>query len=205
MIKSKLLVTSAALCAAFSMNAEAKLYKWVDESGTTHYGETIPPEYANKETMKLDKGRLEKREDKLRDEQKKAVELDPVAEKARIEAKRHDDALVNTYSNEKEIDLARDRNLLQVEARINSNTTLLKSAQTTLDELNKERDAIAKQPQRKIPPSLTEDIAAAEERVAKLKKDLETSQKEMDTVKARYESDKQRYRELKGQAPAGAK
>jgi hypothetical protein len=34
---------------AFSLSAEAKLYKWVDDKGVTHYGEVIPPEYANKE------------------------------------------------------------------------------------------------------------------------------------------------------------
>ena len=30
-----------------SFPVAAKLYKWVDDNGTTHYGETVPPEYAN--------------------------------------------------------------------------------------------------------------------------------------------------------------
>ena len=30
----------------FSLPAAAKLYKWVDDQGVTHYGETIPPPYA---------------------------------------------------------------------------------------------------------------------------------------------------------------
>lgn len=202
MIKSKLLVASAALCTAFCFNAEARLYKWVDENGTTHYGETIPPEYAGRDAKKLEKGRVVDRNDTF-DSGKKDAAKDATVDKATIEAKRRDDALLNSYTNEQEIDLARDRNLMQVEARINSYTILLKSAQSTLDDLHKESDAIT-QKGRKIPQSLTEDIAEAEARVAKMQKDLDTSQKESEAVKARYEADKQRYRQLKGLAP-GAK
>lgn len=205
MTDHKLMLSAAVLLATISLNANAKLYKWVDDKGTTHYGETIPPEYADKEAMKLEKGRLEKREDKFDDGQSKPTAVaDPAAEKARIEAERHDNALINTYSNEKEIDLARDRNLQQVEARVNSYSTLLKSAKTALAGLQQERDNIAKQG-RNIPQSLTDDIASAEDRIVKLQKDLETSQNEMEVVKARYAADKQRYRELKGLSPAGAK
>lgn len=203
MTKSKLLVASAALFTAFCFNAEAKLYKWVDENGTTHYGETIPPEYANREAKKLEKGRLVDRKDTFDNLKQNAPKEETAADKAAIEAKRHDNALLNSYSNEKEIDLARDRSLLQIEARINSYTTLLKTAQATLDDLHKESDARTKNGQ-KIPQSLTDDIAASEERVASLQKSLDSSQKDADAVKARYEADKQRFRELKGMS-AGSK
>ncbi len=203
MTKSMLLVTSAALCAAFCFNAEAKLYKWVDKDGTTHYGETIPPEYADREAKKLEKGRLVDRKDTFDNPKQNAPKEETAADKAAIEAKRHDNALLNSYSNEKEIDLARDRNLLQIEARINSYTTLLKTAQATLDDLHKESDARTKNGQ-KIPQSLIDDIAASEARVASLQKDLDSSQKDADAMKARYEADKQRFRELKG-VSAGSK
>jgi chromosome segregation ATPase len=201
MIDSKLLMSAAALCAAVSLNAEAKLYKWVDNNGTTHYGETIPPEYADRDTKQIEKGRVKDRQDGFDTKLKDANKTDPAIEKATREAKRRDEALLNTYSNEKEIDLARDRNLLQVEARINSYTTMLKSAQTSLDDLHRENDTLTKQG-RKIPPELTSEIAEAEALVAKRQKELDTNQKEMDAVKARYETDKQRYRELKG-LPSG--
>ena len=200
MTKSRLLVSTAALCVAFCFNAEAKLYKWVDENGTTHYGETIPPEYAGRDAKKLEKGRVVDRNDTFDSAKQNAAKKETAEDKAAFEARRHDEALLNSYSNEKEIDLARDRNLLQVEARINSYSTLLKSAQATLADLHKESDALT-QKGRKIPPSLTEDLTEAEARVAKLQKDLDMSQKESDAVKARYEADKQRYRELKGVSP----
>ncbi|HAF45813.1 MAG: hypothetical protein A2100_03565 [Sideroxydans sp. GWF2_59_14] len=201
MIDSKLLVAAAALCAAMvSVNAEAKLYKWVDKNGQTHYGETIPPEYANRDTKLLEKGRVSERNDGFDVKQQQESKVDPEVARAAKEAKRHDEALLNTYSNEKEIDLSRDRNLLQVEARVNSYTTMLKSAKESLDGLYKERDALT-QKKRKIPQSLTDDITEGEALIAKRQKELDTSQKEMDGVKARYAADKQRYRELKGLEP----
>lgn len=203
MIKSRFLLSCAALLAMFSLSAEAKLYKWVDNNGTTHYGETIPPEYANKKAVTLDNGRIGDREDKRSTSKKGDSENTgdlTEEQKAKIETKRKDNALLNTYSNEKEIDLARDRNLLQVEARVNSFTTLLKSAQDTLDGLHQESDGLVAKG-RKIPQSLTEDLVEGEALVAKRKKDLDISQQEMDAVKARYEGDKKRYRELKGLAP----
>ncbi len=199
MNRSKLLVSVATLCAVFALNAEAKLFKWVDDKGITHYGETIPPEYANKPAMKFDKGRSEKRED-TRDVAAKKARQDPAVERARIEAERHDNALINTYSSEKEIDLARERNLQQVEARTNSFTTLLKSAQENLVALKAEESKIT-QAGRKLPKSLVDDIEAGTARIAKLQIDLDTSAKETDKVKARYEADKVRYRELKGFTP----
>ena len=58
MNKTKFLIASTVFIAAFSISAEAKLYKWVDKNGTTHYGETIPPEYADRDTKELNKGRV---------------------------------------------------------------------------------------------------------------------------------------------------
>ncbi len=199
MKRSKLFLSVVALCSVFALNAEAKLFKWVDDKGITHYGETIPPEFANKEALKFDKGRSEKRAD-ARDMAAKKARQDPVAEKARIEAERHDSALVNTYSSEQEIDLARDRNLQQVDARTNSFTTLLRSAQENLVALNAEETKIT-QSGRPLPKSLVEDIAEGKARIVKLQIDLDNSAKETDKVKARYEADKVRYRELKGFAP----
>lgn len=202
MFKAKWLGVSLVLCGVFCASAEAKLYKWVDDNGTTHYGETIPPEYANKDATKLsDKGRVEKHIEKLTPEEQRARDAEEAkknsAKQAAIEAKRRDSALLNTFSNENEIDLSRDRSLQQVEARINSIHTMLKSAQASLVEHQKEQDGLVKQG-KKIPKSLLEDVAESEAHLAKLNKELAQNEQELANVKARFEADKLRYRELKG-------
>jgi chromosome segregation ATPase len=200
MSKTSVLIASAAFCAAISFNSEAKLYKWVDADGVTQYGETIPPEYANRDTKILDKGRVTDRSETFDDKKKSTTKKETAEDRAALEAKRKDEALLNSFTTEKEIDLARDRALLQIEARINSFTTLIKSAQSNLDDLHKESEKRTDKGL-KIPQSLTDDIADAEARVAKLQKDLDTNQKEFDAVTARYASEKKRFRELKGKEP----
>src|SRR3989338_1173479 len=187
---------------AFSFPVAAKMYKWVDDKGTTHYGETIPPEYANKDRSELGKsGRVIEKKEVLTPEERRANEQAGIKkradEEAALEQKRRDKALGNTYSNEKEIDLARNRNLQQVEARIGSISSQLKMANDNLLAFQKEADALAKAG-KKIHPSLQEDLKESQERLAKLQQDLEKAKAEKATLDARYDADKARYKELTG-------
>jgi hypothetical protein len=196
MMNSRVLLSVTALLAAVSLNAEAKLYKWVDENGTTHYGETIPPRYANRNAQTLDNGRLQERETS----REKPGQQTRAKSDEEIQADRHDNALINTYSSDEEIDLARDRNLQQVEARISSYATLLKSANENLSSLQQEQERIAKQ-NRKIPKSLTDDLENAILRIEQFQAELDTNKEELEAVKVRYAADKARYRKLKGLPP----
>lgn len=187
---------------AFSFPVAAKMYKWVDDKGTTHYGETIPPEYANKDRSELDKsGRVIEKKDVLTPEERRASEQADIKkradEEAALERKRRDKALVNTYSNEKEIDLARNRNLQQVEARIGSISSQIKMANDNLLSFQKEAEDRTKAG-KKIYPTLQEDLKESRERLAKLQQDLEKAKTEKATLDARYDADKARYKELTG-------
>jgi Domain of unknown function (DUF4124) len=202
MFNLKLLSANIILMMLFSASAEAKLYKWVDDNGTTHYGEVVPPEYANKDRDSLKKsGLLEKRPEKIDPDAIRAKEQAEAKRKtdnqAAEEQKRRDNALMNTYSNEKEIDLARDRSLVLINARIESNVMLLKSSQANLDEHKKEFDSRTKTG-KKIPQSLSNDIAQAEERVSRLQVELRKNEDELAAVKTRFDNEKELYRRIKG-------
>ena len=187
---------------AFSTTAEAKLYKWVDDKGVTHYGEVIPPEYTNKSNALLsDQGRLIKKKEEIiikdqrtneQDEAKKRIDNE-----AMLEQSRKDKALQNTFSNEKEIDLARDRNLHQVESLISSIQTLQKAARENLKNYQQEA-AERKRTGKKLHASLQADITESENKLAKLQLDLVKAQEKAAAVKASYEADKMRFRELSG-------
>jgi len=187
---------------AFSFPVAAKMYKWVDDKGTTHYGETIPPEYADKDRSELDKsGRVIEKKEVLTPEERRANEQADIKkradEQAELERKRRDKALVNTYSNEQEIDLARNRNLQQIEARINSINSRIKMANNNLLAFQKEADARAKAG-KKIYPSLQEDLKESQARLTLLQQDLEKAKAEKAALDARYDADKARYKELTG-------
>ena len=206
LLAALILGISFTLGISFSLPAAAKLYKWVDENGTTHYGETIPPEYAGKDRAELNKaGRVIKKQDVLTPEELRAERSNKEQEEARklseekaaLERKRRDKALIDTYSNVNEIDLARKRNLQQIELRINGINANLKMASDNLLGLQKEAEAYTSA-NKKIPASLQEDLQEAQTRLDKLQKDLEKPQTEKAAMEARYDADKARYRELTG-------
>jgi hypothetical protein len=189
---------------AFSTTAEAKLYKWVDDKGVTHYGEVIPPEYTNKSNAQLsDKGRVIKRTEEVNNKERSANEEDEAKKRidneAKLEQSRKDKALQNTFSNEKEIDLARDRNLHQVESLISSIQSLQKTARENLKNYQQEAEE-RKRAGRKLHASLQADITESENKLAKLQLDLVKAQEKAAAVKASYEADKIRFRELSGSA-----
>jgi len=201
MRKSKLLIALIA-GVAFSLPASAKMYKWVDDQGVTHYGETIPPEYAGKDRTELNKtGRTVKKEEVLNAEERRA-KTEAEAQKrtdeaAAVERKRRDKALVNTYSSPAEIDLARSRNLQQVDARVNGVSAQAKIVNDSLLDLQKEADSY-KQAGKKLPKSLQEDLDETQARLTKLQQDLDKAKAEKSAMEARYDADKARYKELTG-------
>jgi len=186
----------------FSFPVAAKLYKWVDDNGITHYGETIPPEYANKDRVELNnEGRVIKSDEVITPERRRAQQQEEAKKRAEanaaLEQQRHDRTLINTYSNVNEIDLARTRSLQQVDARINMLNSNLKAANERLLALQTEADNDAKA-NRKIPDSLQEDLQDAKARLTQLQQDLEKPNAEKAALEARFAADRARYIELTG-------
>jgi uncharacterized protein YPO0396 len=187
---------------AISFPVGAKLYKWVDDNGITHYGETIPPEYAGKDRVELNKeGRVIKSEEVMTPERRHAKELEDEKQReeaqAALEQQRHDKTLINTYSNVHEIDLARIRSVQQLDARINMLNSYLKSANDNLLALQKEADGYAKA-NKPIPGSLQDDLNNAQNRIVKLQQDLEKPNARKAELEARFKADRARYIELTG-------
>ena len=186
----------------FSLPVAAKLYKWVDEKGTTHYGETIPPEYANKDRVELNQaGRVIKNEEVVTPERRHAKELEEAKkrdeENVVVEQRRHDRTLLNTYSNVKEIDQARIRSVQQIDASINVLNAYIKTASDNLLGLQKEAEGYTNR-NRKIPVSLEEDLQESQGRLAKLQHDAEKPNAEKAALEARFATDKARYMVLTG-------
>ncbi len=178
-----------------------KLYSWVDEQGKTHYGNAVPPQYSQQGSAELDKkGSVVKKTDAaLTPEQRKAKEeelaLQKAEEQKKLEQKRRDKALVNTYTTEKEIDLVRDRNLQQGELQLQSLELRAKQVQPRLDQARKRAaDIVARK--KPVPLDLQQEIEEADKEMQRLQEMIKQRRAEMDVVRARFEDDKKRFREL---------
>ena len=194
----------AALVAGLTLSfpAMATLYKWVDNNGTTHYGETIPPEYADKDHQVLNnEGRVIRSEEVMTPERRRAKNLEDAKKREKAEAalerERHDKTLINIYNSADEIDLARIRNVQQIDARINAVNASIKAANDNLLSLQTEADNLAKA-NRKIPASLQQDLQDAQDRLTKLQQEAAIPQAEKTALEARFDADKARYIELTG-------
>ncbi|MDX8379520.1 MAG: DUF4124 domain-containing protein [Gallionella sp.] len=187
---------------ACSFPVAAKMYKWVDGQGVTHYSTIIPPKYANKDREVLNKsGIIINRHNILTSKERRAK----AAEAAKVDAKnavirdkkRYDKSLVSTYSNVNEIELSRSRSLQQVDARINSLSSQLKTA--NLSWLGLQKRVLARQKAgKKIPKFLQDEAGDAAARVQQMQQDLSKYKQEKVTVGVRYDAEKARYKALTG-------
>ena len=123
----------------------------------------------------------------------------PGAAPAQTQAEaRRDKALVATYTTEKEIELAQDRNL---QAPLQA----VKVAETRLGKLDKELEGLQKQAEgftsknKPVPAHLTEEINRKQSTQSALISELAQKNTQVSQIRARYEADKLRFRELKGQ------
>lgn len=185
-----------------SVPAAAKTYKWVDDKGVTHYGETIPPEYANKDRTLLNKsGIVVKTQEVLTADERRAKEAAEAKgrsdEAIARDLKRRDKSLIDSYNSVEEIELSRTRNLQQVDARINSINAQLKMDNNNLISLQK-NTATPNSADGKAHVATADEIREAQARVQQTQQDLDKYKAEKLSINARYDADKVRYKELTG-------
>ena len=178
--------------------AAAKIYKWTDEKGVTHYGESIPPEYKDSPAAEMQGGITVRKIDAANAPNPHKVTDEKAAreEKQRaFEQRRRDMALVNTYTSTKEIDEARDRTLQLPLQAIRSVEPRLKKSQERLTALQQQAAALTKAG-KPVPDGLSQDIADQKAEVDSFKAEMDRHQAQVQAIKTKYDEDKKRYVEL---------
>jgi uncharacterized protein DUF4124 len=183
-----------------------QMYKWVDENGVTHYGQTIPPEYRDGGAEQLNRSGMTVRriEPASTPEERRALEEKlerEREEKKRVaEQARRDKALVNTYGSAEEIDAARDRNLALPVQTLKTLDPRLKKAQARLAKLETLRDEHLKNG-KDVSPYLLEDVEAEKREVQSIRGDMDRNSAMIATIRTRYEADRRRFIELTETGP----
>jgi predicted RNase H-like nuclease (RuvC/YqgF family) len=179
----------------------AKIFKWVDEKGVTHYGESIPPEYKDQASTEMSKHGLTVRKIDAAttgNDQKKAAEekaaRDREEKQRAFEQRRRDMALMNTYTSAREIDEHRERTLQVPMQTLKGLEPRLKKAQDRLASLQGQAAALAKKG--KSTEMLEQDIADEKAEIDSLKADMDRGQAQIEAIKAKFDADKKRFLEL---------
>ena len=181
-----------------------QLYKWTDEKGAVHYSDKAPESRAGTvldkqgrqvRTLEAPPTPEQARVREAEDERKQAAAKDQAA------AARRDRALLASYTMESEIDLARARASATVESQI-------QSAQAYMAQLTKRKQDIdarkARFGDKPVPPQLEHESAGVDGEYAKNNDLVAQKRRELAQVVAKYEADKQRWRELKAVESANA-
>ena len=194
--------SAVALCATIFVAGTATaagLYTWTDDQGEVHYSDKAPPEMPTKGAAVLDKqGRQVKKIDPpLSPEAIKAKadedERQRALAKARDDQARKDKALMQSYTSENEIDLARNRALTTIDTQI-------KSAQAYSTDLARRQKDIAKRKEsygsKPIPIELQRESEGVDAELSRQTILIRQKQEEQAMVTAKYDTIKQRWREI---------
>lgn len=176
-------------------------YKWVDEKGITHYGDSVPPEYAKRERAVLNQeGVVIRRLEAEKTPEQRAAEAARLRDaEAR---KQHDQFLLNTYTSIGDIETLRDQRLEQI---VGQST----AAQQYVDSLNSRLAGLQAKAQlfkpyssnagaRRMPDDLAADLVRTVSELRVQSNALLAKQREHAEVKRQFQADIERFAELQG-------
>lgn len=199
---NKLLASLAFLLLVFGP-AQAEVYKWVDKDGNVHFGDAVPPEYADQI------GGEKASEPAVQED---PAVTNPIAEeeirrrKEAAQRAEEDRVLLRTYLSVEEIEAVRDRRIDQLESqnfvterylqRLNEQLAELELAATDYAAAHSEPGQPAE-----IPADLQEDIESTRVSIADYEARLAANRTEQTRIREKFAVDIARFRELKGLPP----
>jgi len=193
------------LSSAFS--AQAKMYKWVDDEGQMHFGDKIPSKYLVKEHDELNERGIKVKhraaaktaeervkEHRLKQEQKKA---------ALIEKKKQqrDRVLLDTYTTERDLIVARDSRLDAVGSQIQLAETIIHDSNKKIETMEAQIVRI-QESNRQVPLDLYDRVENEKQQVIVQTKVMETHKKRRAEIDEQFNDYIERFKVLKAEQKA---
>lgn len=196
-------------CAVGLPAVSGATYKWVDEDGRVHYGDTIPPAEIHRSYEKMDKqGRVDKKIDAVPDpaqraeERRRAAQLQAEQEEARKRAIR-DQYLIETYQDTAQVRAAYDAKLSSLDSSITLATSVVEKltarrATFVKSAADNERGGEATQ-------KLQQEIGELDRQLAQQRKYIEDRRNERKALEADAADDIARFEQLQAERRAAAR
>jgi hypothetical protein len=191
----------ASLGVADAGPAGRTMYKWVDAQGVTHYGDRIPPEYASQEQHLINSQGVEVQTL----EAQKTPEQLAAEDQKKLDAEQRlnrDKNLLNTYVSVQEIERLRDQRVTLLSDQIKVTSSFLELLNTKLKKLRmnsmrfKPYSADPNAPA--MPDQLADDLVRVGNDIRTQEQNLREKRSEESAMKKQFESDIDRFKELKG-------
>jgi hypothetical protein len=174
-------------------------YKWVDEQGVVHYGDSIPPQYAEKEHKLLNGQGVEIGHTEA---QKTPEQLAAEAQEhdAVVKQQQHDNFLLTTYTSVQDIESLRDVRLDQLQGQRTAAEQYVENLHSRLVALQGRvkhfRPYNGRPDARRMPDDLAEDLVHTLNEMRTQNNALTVKNQEVAALKEQFDLDINRYREL---------
>ena len=181
-----------------------RLYRWVDDTGVVHYGDTVPAKYADAEKQVLNNHgvivgvmRGKKTAEQIAEENR----INELRRQAEVQ-RRQDVALLATYLSVDEIILHRDRRveLFQAQSRVTELylRNMMRRMVTLRDEASNFRPYSVDSEAQMIDPELAEDILVTKATIKRHQANLARFREDELSIIHRFDGDITRFRSLIG-------
>lgn len=167
------------------------IVKWVDKDGITHYGDKAPMPTDTNRSSVLNK-------DGMTIKKIQPPQINQQADELASQQSRQDAALLASYSNADEIDIARDRNTKIDEFSLANLQQMRSNLQEAQQKNQSKIDTLTKNKQA-IPKLLIEEKQKNLNEINETDRQILAKKQDIEKLRQRYDDDKQRYLELKAQ------
>jgi len=183
--------------------SEARVYCCKDARGQQVCGDVLPAACADRGYRELNSqgATVKQVEAPMTDAQRAKRDADAKKardeEMVRQEQRRRDTTLLNTYTSEREIDVARDRRIADIEELLSR----LREQQQTLSERQKklEKDAAAFTAKgKRVPSGIKDRLDTNGEDLRQIGENIAQKERDLLDTRKRFEEDRARFREIAG-------
>lgn len=195
-----LIFSAPAALAQAGATPTAKLYCWKNKAGKTECGDKVPYEYQDATVKEMNKqgvvtGRTESVSPEERKSREEALAKKQIEDQRREDLRRKDKALLDTFTNVKEIDLKRVRDVQLIESNIDTLQSNLRNMDDRRADTQSRIDQFLKG-KRPVPPAFQEDIERVDTEKAQTERLIEQKRNEIVLLNQRYDELKKRFAEL---------
>ena len=188
---------------------DKKTFRWVDDEGVVHFGDSVPPQYSendvnvlNQQGVHVDfvKGRLSEAE-------LAEIERQKALDEERARQQRAKRILLATYQSVEEIEMHRDRRLELVEAQAKVANLYLRNLsvrlENLLDEASNFRPYSDDPDAPPLPLDLSEDLEMTRERLDRYRTIRDQNEERVREISDRFDVDIERFKKIKQEFTAG--
>ena len=176
-----------------------KVYRWVDDKGVVHYGDSVPPEYSQAERSVLNNQGVEVGHIEGGKNAQQQADQARAANAAQQRAQ-HDQFLLATYVSTKDIEQLRDERIALMEAQVRAAMVYIDTLTTRLtalqDRAGRFKPYSADANARRMPDELAEELVHTLNEARTQHAALDAKRNEIVETRAQFDGDIQRYREL---------